>query len=46
MTTTIAVFRTGEQDYNIAQFCGCSLFVFNKALDWQKQAYEQDSKQS
>ena len=32
----------GEQQRKIAQFCGCSRFVFNKALDWQKQAYEQD----
>ena len=35
---------SGEQQRKIAQFCGCSRFVFNKALDWQKQAYEADSK--
>ena len=34
----------GEQQRKIAQFCGCSRFVFNKALDWQKQAYEADAK--
>ncbi|WP_432652563.1 helix-turn-helix domain-containing protein [Providencia alcalifaciens] len=42
----MASFRTGEQDHKIAQFCDCSLFVFNKALDRQKTEYEQDSKQS
>ena len=34
----------GEQQRKINQFCGCSRFVFNKALDWQKQAYETDNK--
>ncbi|TCP94645.1 putative transposase [Cricetibacter osteomyelitidis] len=35
---------SGEQQRKINQFCGCSRFVFNKALDWQKQAYEQEPK--
>jgi len=30
----------GEQTRRLKQFCGCARFVFNKALDWQKQAYE------
>ena len=34
----------GEQIRKMKQFCGCSRFVFNKALDWQKQAYEADAK--
>ena len=34
----------GEQQRKINQFCGCSRFVFNKALDWQKQTYETDNK--
>ena len=29
----------GEQIRRIKQFCGCARFVFNKALDGQKQAY-------
>ena len=33
----------GEQTRRINQFCGCSRFVFNKALDEQKQAYEADN---
>ena len=33
----------GEQIRRIKQFCGCTRFVFNKALDWQKQAYEADN---
>ena len=33
----------GEQTRRINQFCGCSRFVFNKALDGQKQAYEADN---
>ena len=33
----------GEQIRRIKQFCGCARFVFNKALDWQKQAYEADN---
>lgn len=38
------IMPNGEQIRRIKQFCGCSRFVFNKALDWQKQAYEADSK--
>ena len=34
----------GEQQRKINQFCGCSRFVFNKALDWQKQTCETDNK--
>ncbi|WP_333781501.1 transposase [Gallibacterium sp. AGMB14963] len=33
----------GEQVRKIKQFCGCSRFVFNKALAWQKEQYEQDN---
>lgn len=33
----------GEQIRRIKQFCSCSRFVFNKALDGQKQAYEADN---
>ena len=33
----------GEQSRRIKQFCGCVRFVFNKALDGQKQAYEADN---
>ena len=33
----------GEQIRRIKQFCGCARFVFNKALDGQKQAYEADN---
>ena len=31
------------QQRRIKQFCGCARFVFNKALDGQKQAYEADN---
>jgi len=33
----------GAQQRRIKQFCGCARFVFNKALDGQKQAYEADN---
>ena len=33
----------GEQQRKIAQFCGCARFVFNRALAWQKERYEQDN---
>ena len=33
----------GEQIRRINQFCGCARFVFNNALDGQKQAYEADN---
>ncbi|WP_255296799.1 helix-turn-helix domain-containing protein [Testudinibacter aquarius] len=29
----------GEQQGKMAQFCSCSCFVFNKALDWRKIVY-------
>jgi len=37
------IMPNGEQTRRINQFCGCSRFVFNKALDGQKQAYEADN---
>lgn len=33
----------GEQIRKIKQFCGCSRFVFNRALAWQNEQYEQDN---
>uniref|UniRef100_UPI003F6E4252 RNA-guided endonuclease InsQ/TnpB family protein n=1 Tax=Lonepinella koalarum TaxID=53417 RepID=UPI003F6E4252 len=33
----------GEQIRKIKQFCGCSRFVFNQALAWQNERYEQDN---
>jgi putative transposase len=33
----------GEQIRKMKQFCGCSRFVFNKALDWQNEQYKADS---
>lgn len=33
----------GEQIRKIKQFCGCSRFVFNKALAWQNEQYEQNN---
>ena len=33
----------GEQQRKIKQFCGCSRFVFNRALAWQNEQYEQDN---
>ncbi|QEH22039.1 RNA-guided endonuclease InsQ/TnpB family protein [Histophilus somni] len=33
----------GEQIRKIKQFCGCSRFVFNKALAWQNEQYELDN---
>ncbi|WP_245586967.1 MULTISPECIES: helix-turn-helix domain-containing protein [Pelistega] len=33
----------GEQIRSIKQFCGCSRFVFNRALAWQNEQYEQDN---
>ena len=32
----------GEQIRRFKQFCGCSRFVFNKALAWQNEQYEAD----
>ena len=33
----------GEQIRKMKQFCGCARFVFNRALAWQKERYEQDN---
>lgn len=33
----------GEHIRKLKQFCGCSRFVFNQALAWQKEQYEQDN---
>ncbi|MEH8237950.1 helix-turn-helix domain-containing protein, partial [Gallibacterium anatis] len=33
----------GEQSRKIKQFCGCCRFVFNRALAWQNEQYEQDN---
>lgn len=33
----------GEQIRKIKQFCGCSRFVFNRALAWQNEQYEQNN---
>lgn len=33
---------TGEQIRRFKQFCGCSRFVFNRALAWQNERYEAD----
>ena len=32
----------GEQIHKMKQFCGCSRFVFNRALAWQDEQYEAD----
>ena len=32
----------GEQIRKMKQFCGCSRFVFNRALAWQNEQYEAD----
>ncbi|MGX3046706.1 RNA-guided endonuclease InsQ/TnpB family protein [Ursidibacter arcticus] len=36
------IMPNGEQIRRIKQFCGCSRFVFNRALAWQSEQYEQD----
>lgn len=33
----------GEHIRKLKQFCGCSRFVFNQALAWQKEQYERDN---
>ena len=33
----------GEQIRKMKQFCGCSRFVFNRALAWQNEQYGQDN---
>ena len=35
------IMPNGEQIRRIKQFCGCSRFVFNRALAWQNEQYEQ-----
>ncbi|MEJ9334537.1 transposase [Gallibacterium anatis] len=35
----------GEQSRKIKQFCGCCRFVFNRALAWQNEQYQQDNNQ-
>ncbi|WP_048766726.1 RNA-guided endonuclease InsQ/TnpB family protein [Oligella urethralis] len=37
------IMPNGEQILRIKQFCGCSRFVFNRALAWQNEQYEQDN---
>ena len=37
------IMPNGEQLRKMKQFCGCSRFVFNRALAWQKERYEQDN---
>ncbi|RZN74828.1 RNA-guided endonuclease InsQ/TnpB family protein [Avibacterium paragallinarum] len=37
------IMPNGEQTRKIKQFCGCSRFVFNRALAWQNEQYEQDN---
>ena len=37
------IMPNGEQIRRIKQFCGCARFVFNRALAWQNEQYEQDN---
>ena len=37
------IMPNGEQLRRMKQFCGCARFVFNRALAWQKERYEQDN---
>ena len=37
------IMPNGEQIRKMKQFCGCARFVFNRALAWQKERYEQDN---
>ena len=37
------IMPNGEQSRKIKQFCGCCRFVFNRALAWQNEQYQQDS---
>ncbi|MBP4132865.1 RNA-guided endonuclease InsQ/TnpB family protein, partial [Gallibacterium anatis] len=39
------IMPNGEQSRKIKQFCGCSRFVFNRALAWQNEQYQQDNNQ-
>lgn len=36
------IMPNSDQIRRIKQFCGCSRFVFNRALAWQNERYEQD----
>ncbi|UZD16894.1 transposase [Gallibacterium anatis] len=38
------IMPNGEQRRKIKQFCGCCRFVFNRALAWQNEQYQQDSR--
>ncbi|WP_340449002.1 transposase [Gallibacterium anatis] len=38
------IMPNGEQRCKIKQFCGCCRFVFNRALAWQNEQYQQDNK--
>ena len=37
------IMPNGNQIRRIKQFCGCSRFVFNRALAWQNEQYQQDN---
>ncbi|MEH8030454.1 transposase [Gallibacterium anatis] len=37
------IMPNGSQIRRIKQFCGCSRFVFNRALAWQNEQYKQDN---
>ncbi|MEH8092096.1 transposase [Gallibacterium anatis] len=39
------IMPNGEQRRKIKQFCGCCRFVFNRALAWQNEQYQQDNNQ-
>ncbi|MEH8099055.1 transposase [Gallibacterium anatis] len=39
------IMPNGEQSRKIKQFCGCCRFVFNWALAWQNEQYQQDNNQ-
>ncbi|MEH8093528.1 helix-turn-helix domain-containing protein [Gallibacterium anatis] len=34
------IMPNGNQICRIKQFCGCSRFVFNRALAWQNEQYQ------
>ncbi|MFC0323202.1 RNA-guided endonuclease InsQ/TnpB family protein [Gallibacterium melopsittaci] len=38
------IMPNGSQIRRIKQFCGCARFVFNRALAWQNEQYEQDNR--
>ncbi|MGY0400317.1 MAG: RNA-guided endonuclease InsQ/TnpB family protein [Ostreibacterium sp.] len=37
------IMPNGGQSHKIRQFCGCSRFVFNRALAWQNEQYQADN---